>query len=187
MNMKILSLPLIALGLSLSACSGANLNDDAFAPKGNVDAILSASSEKVKFSVEDELALQSLEDWIREDAPTRAVVSCIDSGDTCSAVRSVLKDNQVSFNLVDGDSYQVELVYERVVAKPCNPQFRSNHNNSDNLNHPAFGCATSMNVVQMVNDYRQFTNPAESDGVDAEMGVKTTRRYQGINDPYYPY
>lgn len=182
--MKFHSVLMVLSALSLAACSG---NYHAEAPKGHPEALLSASSESVKFSVEDELALSSLENWVKEDTPTRAQLMCQEVDDTCNAVRGLFDQYKVDYQLVEGNGYQAELVYERVVAKPCDAQFRSNHRNSNNRNHPAYGCATAMNAVQMVRDYRQFTSPAMSDQQDAELAVKNIRRYQGINDPYYPY
>lgn len=178
------------LALTLSACSSTYYaNDDVFAPMGRPESLLNASSEKVKFSVTDELTLASLADWVKEDAPTRAQLSCGDdvSDESCASIRSVLESQKVAVELVNGAPGDVVLVYERVVARPCKVQFVSNHQNPYNLNHPSLGCATAMNSVQMVEDYRQFTNPSVSDPQDAEMAVKNIRRYQGIDDPYYPY
>ncbi len=187
--MKLSLIPLLAaVTLGLSACTGTYLSDEAFAPKGQPESLLSASAEKVKFSIEGETSLEAISNWIEADSPTRAELSCdSDERGACANARSVLSMQNIPVDLVAGQGDQVVLVYERVVARPCKAQFISNHQNPFNLNHPSFGCATAMNSVQMVEDYRQFTSPAVSDPQDAEMAVRNIRRYQGINDPYYPY
>lgn len=181
---------IVLMAVTLGACSASHyVNDDAYAPLGHPEALLNASSEKVKFSVNDELALEALSNWLEEDAPTRAQLSCGGDAhsDGCGSIKSLLAMNNVPVDITEGEPGDVVLVYERVVARPCQVQFVSNHQNPHNLNHPSLGCATAMNTVQMVEDYRQLTNPQVSDPQDAEMAVKAVRRYQGINDPYYPY
>jgi hypothetical protein len=185
--MKITLIPLLGLSLIVSACAGTTLPDDAYAPKGHPEALLSASSERVSFAITDEESINALAKWLESDRPTRAEVSCSAGSQKCGDIQSVLGVQGVPAERVVGAADQVVLVYERVVARPCNPVFVSNHQNPFNLNHPSLGCAISMNAVQMVEDHGQFTDPSLSDPQDAEMGVRNVRRYQGVSDPYYPY
>jgi hypothetical protein len=52
--------------------------------------------------------------------------------------------------------------------------------NPYNLNHPTFGCTIASNMVQMVSDKREFTNPGLTGEAD---GLKTSQRVGFYNTP----
>lgn len=187
MTMRV-GLLLIGTALAVSACSFNGLPKDAYMGRGNPESLLTTSSERTNFSISDASSLTSLAKWIKSDKPTRAELTCSDtSAQLCAQTSDLLKAAGVATKTAKGNSDQVVLEYERVVARPCDNSFVSNQTNPYNLNHPAFGCSTAMNSVQMVGDYKQFTQPSISGLQDAEMAVKNVRKYEGIDDPYYPY
>ena len=52
-------------------------------------------------------------------------------------------------------------------ARDCENRYIDDTINPYNLNHPTFGCSISVNMVQMVTDKREFTNPSLMDYPDA--------------------
>jgi type IV pilus biogenesis protein CpaD/CtpE len=71
----------------------------------------------------------------------------------------------------------VTLVYERIQARDCESRYIDNPVNPYNLNHPTFGCSLAVNMVQMVSDKRQFTNPAIMDYPDAFKAGQAMQAY----------
>ena len=177
----------MGLIMGLVACSGV---PQGFVAKGSPESLISSSQESVRFDLTDQASIDALMGWVGNDMPTRAELSCIDADENpqCQAVIKAFQSKGISIEMdMPAKRNAINLIYERVVARECQPAYQSNHSNSSNHHYTSFGCTTALNMVQSMADYSQITRPKLKDFTDAEMAVKTYRRYQGINDPYYPY
>ena len=64
-------------------------------------------------------------------------------------------------------------MYDRLQARNCQNRYIDNTiTGYNNLNSPTFGCSTAINIVQMVTDKRQFTDPALLDVPDANKPMQ---------------
>lgn len=142
--------------LSFAACTAP---DSAYYSRGTPESLLDVSSEVVNLSVAGPQELQELSDWVESDQPTRAELYCMDGDIRCNEARQVLDLQGVPTMLVPSPANNVALVYERILARDCNQRFRDNTSNNRNLNHAAWGCSVSANVVQHVSDKQQFVSP----------------------------
>jgi hypothetical protein len=89
--------------------------------------------------------------------------------------------------LVPSPNFSVALVYERILARDCNPRYIDNGSNYYNANHPAFGCAMAANIVQHVSDKQQFVSPNLSDDPLARRAVTDFGRAYTPRPPIAPY
>ncbi len=170
--MKIRTLVIVSsLGLMLMGCS--TVPRQAFFNRGTPESLLDVSSEVVTVQVASEGAVNEAVSYIEQDQPTRAELYC-DQGDTyCNAMEEALKVYGLEYERIASPESTLQLVYERVVARDCEHRYIDNHINPYNLTHPAYGCSLASNMVQMVSDKRQFTNPALMDFQDADKAVRT--------------
>jgi type IV pilus biogenesis protein CpaD/CtpE len=67
--------------------------------------------------------------------------------------------------------------YERVVAKECDATYVDMLYNNSNINQPAFGCATSSNMMKQVVDKRQIMDPMLLGKPDAAKAAQVQRNY----------
>ncbi len=151
---------LVAL-LALSACD--RPSDAAFYNRGGPDALLDVSSEVVNLSVAGPNELSQLSSWVEQDQPSRAELYCTPGEPRCTEARKVLELHGVPVMQVPSMDYTAALVYERILARDCNPTFRDRTYNNWNLRSPSFGCSISANIVQHVSDKQQFVNPNLTD------------------------
>ena len=150
----------------LSACS--EVAPD-YTDRGNPERFLDVSTEKVTFSLATKSAVTKFSKLVMEDRPSNAELRCSISNTRCAQAKEILERNSVSIHLTSENSNSVLLSYDRTVARDCNPRYVDNMTDSHhNTNHPAFGCAVSGNILQMVSNKRQFTNPNLLDFPDAE-------------------
>lgn len=169
---------LLAFAASLAACH--RPSDSAFYNRGGPESLLDVSSEVVNLSVAQPNELDELSRWIEQDQPTRAELYC--NGDMmCARVQQVLDLHGVPTMEVPSSQYSVTLVYERILARDCDPRFIDNSSNVWNKVTPSFGCTVAANVVQHVSDKQQFVSPNVSDPTTARTAV------QAYDRAYIPY
>lgn len=164
------------LAAGLISCSP--IPPSAYYDRGNPESLLETSSEVVNFSIDSPAAVQNITQWINQDQPSRAELICNDGDALCYEVQQALSQFGVSTEHVTGSENSVALIYERTLARECENRYIDNPVNPYNLNHPTFGCSKALNVVQMVSDKRQFTNPALSDYADAEKVAQGIAGYR---------
>lgn len=166
----------LATLLALMAACGAPPSDRAYSSRGTPESLLDRSSEVVTLNTATRQHLDDLATWIARDVPTRAELNCPTTEANCrEAERMLRKKNVAVVKGVDG-AHAVTLVYERIIARDCNPSFRNHSANYYNTNHPAFGCAIAANIVQHVTDKNEITDPATLDAAPASRAVTTFKR-----------
>lgn len=180
MRTLLVSFSLLAAGLG-SACS--EIPPAAYSNRTGPEALLDVSLETVNVPLDSFAGVEELTAWVNNDQPTRAELQCAESGHICNNAERVL--NQFSIPVTRTDiqtGNQVVLYYERVLARDCDPKFRTNHINPYNLNHQSFGCSVSANTIQMVSDRRQFVNPSLLDFSDGTKARSVYREYSYPTD-----
>jgi hypothetical protein len=169
----------VVLGLSFAALlSGCKLvhNEAEFYARGGPEALLDVSSEVVNLGVGSKEDLKQLSTWIAGDAPTRAELFCDAALKGCKDAQALLHTRGVETNLTSSPENMVTLVYERILARDCNPRFIDNRSRLSNEPSSAFGCSLSANIVQHVSDKRDFINPSLMDDSSSVRPVSTHRR-----------
>lgn len=168
---QFLLLSLLVVGLA--ACS----KNHPQVVMGQPEMLLDVSSERISLDLNTMDAIDELTDWVNQDQPTIARLACNDEDLICIRAKEVFNMFAVEVEHMPSSANAVELVYDRITVRDCDNRFFSNHRNGSNLNHPAFGCSTAVNIVQMVTDKQEFANPTISDPQDAEKAVATFREY----------
>lgn len=169
--MKKFSLLIAATLLLTTSCS--HPNPRLYKSFSQPEALIDSSSEQVTFALYGEENLSEIASWIEKDRPSEATLLCIEDDNYCKVAGNLLKANGIKLDILpssNGHSY-VKLDYNKVIARDCSPEFKSNHYNYMNLNHPAFGCANSANILRMV-DIAQVVNPVLSSPTDAAHAAK---------------
>jgi hypothetical protein len=146
--------------------------------RGAPESLLDVSSEVVNLGVRNPTEVDELSHWIGRDQPTRAELYCEEGSTLCREARQVLDLYGVPVSAIPSPANTVTLVYERVLARDCNPRFEDDLRDWTNDNHPAFGCAIAANIVQHVSHKQQFVSPNLTDYRDAESAVTNYQNYQ---------
>lgn len=153
---------------------------EAYFNRGEPESLLDISSEVVRVKIKSPASVQEVIDVINKDQPTRAQVSCRDSDNLCREVKNVMHQFAVPVKYVSSDSDNVALIYERLLVRNCQNRYIDNTPNLNNLNHPTLGCSTAINMVQMVSDKHQFTDPALMTDPDANKSLQAVGNYSTI-------
>lgn len=161
--------------LSVAACD--RTPNEVYVNRGDPERFIDHSSETVTFSLKPKNALTKLAEMVAEDRPSSAQLKCSFKSARCTQAKEIFERNSVPIHLTAEQSNRVVLTYERVVARDCNPHFIDNMEGNRSFNHPSFGCALSSNMLQMVSDKHQFTNPALLDYPDGEKMSQSYRSY----------
>lgn len=124
------------------------------------ESLLDVSEERVTVSLHDRSSVSDMKDWIERDLPSRAEVFCGNTSN-CKAAQKILASFSVPYEEPqDASNGQYEpaivLYYDRVLARDCQCGYELHHGHKV----PVVGCATSANIIQMVTDRQQFTEPA---------------------------
>jgi hypothetical protein len=171
---------LVVLTLVINACAA--VPAEQYATRGQPEALLDVSSERVTFSLSSDRAVDELAEWINNDQPSKAILKCIagHNNPLCVEVELVLTQYGVPFSVetAEGKINNIELFYDRVVLRECSPKYVNNSYNPDNLNHQNFGCSVASNMVQSLEDHRQLLTPAFKDPHDAASAIEAYERYQ---------
>ena len=158
-----------------TACSQIPL--EAHTNRGNPENLLDQSTEVVNIPLTSPGAVAEITDWVNQDQPTRAELTCMETDKVCADVQQVLEQFGVPVQFTAAADSNASLVYERVLARDCQNRFVDNSINPYNLNHPTFGCSVSSNTLQMVSDKQQFTHPALLDYSDAVKPLQAYDKY----------
>ncbi len=176
---------LLALALPLLAGCGDKPSDAAL-NRTSPESLLDVSAEIVNLSVADSQSVSELAEWIQRDTPTRAELYCTGSEPRCSDAKKAFELMGVPVTVMGGGSQMATLVYERILARDCNPSFVDTKPNFYNAPTPSFGCAVSANIVQHVSDKQEFVNPALSDNPNASGAVSAYSRAYAPRTPQHP-
>lgn len=169
------SILLLTSGILLSACS--NLAESNYTNRGTPESLLDVSVEQVTIPLDSAAGIDNLISAVNQQQPSHASLQCAMNDMLCTNARRVLEQFAVpAVEEASAAGNQVVLVYEQLMARDCDSSYVDNTINPYNLNHPSFGCANAANMVQMVSDKRQFTNPALLGYTD---GSKARQSYQG--------
>lgn len=160
----------------LTACSSIP-ESDSLAGRGSPESLLDVSSEVVSFQVADSASVDQVVEWINLDQPSSAELRCTDGEESCMHVQEVLAQFAVPYEFTPSAENALTLYYERIVTRDCDNRYVSNHINPYNLNHPNFGCSLAANMVQMISDQRQITNPALMGYADADKAYQVQKAY----------
>lgn len=170
----------LSLGvLLLSACS--QLSEANYSNRGTPESLLDVSVEQITVPLDGAAGIDDLIAVLNQNQPSQATLQCAGNDMLCRNARNVLQQFAVpATEMASAGGNQVVLVYENLVARDCDPRFVDNTINPYNLNHPSFGCANASNMIQMVGDKRQFTNPVIHGYVD---GSKVRQGYKEYVQP----
>jgi hypothetical protein len=168
------ALLLVSATLALAAC-GTKPPTAAF-NRTSAESLLDVSAEVVNLSVADAKSVADLAEWIERDVPTRAELYCTGSEPSCKDAKKAFELMGVPVTVMGGGTQMATLVYERILARDCNPSFVDNKPNYYNAPTPSFGCAVSANMIQHVSDKQEFVNPALSDKPNATGAVSAYNR-----------
>jgi hypothetical protein len=178
MSSSVRSLSLIVSLITLGLTSSCGYRGDGAFSRGTPERLLDVSSEVVNLSIKSAAEVDELSQWVGRDQPTRAELYCSEGAPLCREAKQALELYGVPTMLVPSRTETVTLIYERVLARDCNPSFRDDLNQWRGENHPSFGCAISANIVQHVAQKQQFISPNLSDYRDAESAVNSYTHYQ---------
>jgi type IV pilus biogenesis protein CpaD/CtpE len=167
---------LLVSSFLVAACS--KIPNEAYSERGTPQSLLDVSSEMVNVEISSEASIDEIKDWIEQDQPSRAVVSCANGDVLCGSAADVLDVYGVDYEEQVSDYSEVSLVYERIIARDCNNTYIDNRINPYNLNHPSFGCSTASNIVQMVTNRQEFVNPSLLGYVDGRSALRGIRMYR---------
>ena len=164
----------LSFALLLAACNpGPTPPDSAFTNRGGPEQLLDTSSEVVNLSVANAPAMKALSAWIAQDKPSRAELYCKASDANCIEAKKLLELQRIPVMPVASMDNSVALVYERLVARDCDPRYRDSGQDWYFKNAPESGCSVAANIVQHVSDKRQFINPPLMDNPRATSAVNT--------------
>ncbi len=161
--------------LFIAACNGTP--SDPSVNAGDPERLIDSSSETVTLGLSGKNSLSKLASALSKDAPARAELKCSLKDAKCAQAKEMFDRRSVPITIASEASNSITLFYERTVVRDCDPKYLDNMNFHRSYNHPAFGCAISGNMMQMVSDKRQFTSPALLDLPDAEKSVQSYGKY----------
>lgn len=165
---------LLLLATALSGCS--TIPPQAYYNRGDPENLLTTSTEVVNVSLTRPNALGQLTGLADSDPPSSVQLNCAQADALCLEAKGIFDHRKIPVNWGEqGD--EVVLLYQRTTARDCENRYIDNSVNPYNLPPPTFGCSITANMVQMVSDKRQFTNPALMDFPDAEKGVRVYHNY----------
>lgn len=113
----------------------------------SMEDLLVNAAEVVSFAISDTASVHTIGNWISDDIPNRASISCPSKSSSCSEVMAILQTRHIIVDEEDIDGTdKVTLSYDHVTTREC-PLY-------------AFGCSVSINALHMVHDHNQVLNPA---------------------------
>lgn len=175
---------ILALTTALVACQPAP--EEAYFNRGEPESLLDLSTEVVNVRLTSPTSIQEAIDTINKRQPTRAEVKCNDSDSLCKEAMHVMKQFAVPVKYTESNRNNVALIYERVLTRNCQNRFidiTAGPGNLQNIDYPTLGCSVAINMVQMVSDKRQFTNPELMTAPDAGKPEQSITNYNTIYKP----
>ncbi len=171
---KILNKSILVCLLLLSAC---DYPAPEYVSSGDPERLLDRSSETVTVGLNAKNSLTKLSEMVAEDRPSSVELRCSLKNTRCAQAKEIFERRYVPVRVTSEQSNSAVLSYDRVVTRDCEQHFVDNMSGSRSFNHPAFGCAVAGNIVQMVGDKHQFTNPSLLDLPDAEKANQSYNNY----------
>lgn len=152
---------------------------------GVPEGLIDNSSEVVTIKLTNSDSLSKISSIISRDVPTRAELRCSLGSVKCSKAKAIFASKSIPITMANDTDNGIALFYDRVVVRDCDSRYADNINDGTNsaAHHSSFGCAISANIVQMVSDRKQFTNPALMDLPDAEKGSQSYNQYLKPSTP----
>lgn len=163
---------IVMASLVLAGCEPAPPNS-AFYNYGGPEQLLDTSSEVVSLNIASAADMKSLSTWVSRDKPSRAELYCNKGETHCTEAQKLLDLHGVPSMTVPSTDNSVALVYERVVARDCDPRYLDSSLNKHWSSSPEQGCAVAANIVQHVSDKQQFVSPALMENPRATGPVTT--------------
>lgn len=148
-----------------------------YASPGEPRSLLDLSSEVVNLPIIDDQSIDELAQWVQQDQPTLAELYCPADNMLCAMAQDVFDLYGVPTHYIPAEHAAISLIYDRILARSCDPRFVENRGHDYHLSQPNFGCATAKNMLQMVSDKQQFVNPNLMDYHDAKKMVGAYRNY----------
>jgi hypothetical protein len=173
-----------SLSLAFAACTPAP--KEAYFNRADPESLLELSTEAVNARLTSPASVQEIIDTINKQQPTRAEVRCPETDGLCREAMHVMKQFAVPVKYSNSGANTVTLIYERVLTHNCQNRFIDNTagmGNLNNLNYPTLGCSVAINMVQMVSDKRQFTNPELMSTPAATKPVQVMTNYDAVHTP----
>lgn len=165
---------LICCLLAVSACQSPGPGD--YANRGDPERLLTTTAEIMYIDLAPAGALDQLTDAIEQDAPARAILNCHVDKSACKKAKRILDKHHIASENT-GAGNDVTLIYEHVIARDCEQRYIDNSSNIYNLHAKSFGCSITGNMVQMVTDKRQFTDPGLLGYRDGETAAQVYENY----------
>jgi hypothetical protein len=186
--LKIFSL--VILSLVISGCENIQKTNNTAASvikKNNImlpmqpEALFDYSSERVSLPLASSESLDELTDWINNDVPSRADLGCAEQNENCRKAANILSSFKIPSRYLTQSSkdQEIVLIYDRIAVRDCNEII-----NNKGSNRPAFGCATSANMLHMITDYRQFIKPNLLGLQDASRSIQQYNNIYGSNSEF---
>jgi type IV pilus biogenesis protein CpaD/CtpE len=172
---------LFAVCVVVSGCT--RLPSSAYETFSGPESLLDQSKERVTVALAASGSAESLIEWLDQDQPSRVELHCDQGESNCTRAARIAEQFAVPYEFVDSGAGKAVLVYERVVARDCDPRFVSDHINPYNLHHRGYGCSVSANALQMISDRRQITAPSLMDPHDGQRVQDTMSIYRTVGDP----
>lgn len=129
----------------------------------SMEDLLVNAAEVVSFGISDTASVHTIGNWVSDDVPTHATISCPSKNNSCSEVMKLLQTKHIAVEEeeVDGTD-KVTLSYDHITTRECPVH--------------AFGCSVSINAVHMVHTPEQILNPTHLSHQDAAQAVEAYKR-----------
>jgi hypothetical protein len=137
--------------------------------------LLDLSSERVSFSITTKNAVNDINDWIDNDHPNRADLTCNQSEPTCNKIISILKSFSIPYRLMleKSPNKELTLIYDRISVRDCSVMETENNIMNKNI----LGCSVASNMLQMISDQQQFVKPDYLGLHDASKAMMHYRKH----------
>lgn len=148
------------------------------------ESLMDLSTEVVNMNLSTRDHLAQLSQMVAKDPPSRAALDCPPADLLCRDARKLFDTYGIPVQF-SGGGRGVTLMYERVIARDCDP--RNQDQPRDAGTPGTIGCSVAGNMVQMVGDKRQFASPTLMDFPDSEKSVNVyEEQYLYPSDPVRP-
>lgn len=144
---------------------------------GSPEALLDVSSEAETLSLKGKKSLNKLKEVVSNDRPDGVELQCSAKSKNCKKAKKMFEKQYIPVEVKNSKENKAVLHYERAIARDCDQRYVDNMSGSRSLNHSAFGCSVASNMVQMISNKKQLTNPNLSDLPDAEKYSQSYRDY----------
>ena len=172
---------LLVLLVAASGCT--RLPPAAYESFSGPESLLDQSKERVTIALAAAGSAESLVEWLDQDQPSRVELHCVQGEANCARAARIAEQFAVPYEFVDSGAGKAVLIYERVVARDCDPRFISDHINPYHLHRRGYGCSVASNSLQMISDRRQITAPSLMDPHDGQRVQDTMSVYRTVGDP----